>query len=174
MSVIVKAKGPADLLAMMPSLVGFAPERSFVLLAFRGKRTCGAIRFNLPSTTAETVLKRIATSAVGTLCKISGVDGVVVAIYTDEAIHAGGLPHSDFADVLGRRLRFSGFELRESLCQASGGWGSYYDEDTPVGGHPLSDIANSPWLRASQQRLCPTMPILRHALQTPRWPKEGG
>ncbi|MHA6670348.1 DUF4192 domain-containing protein [Homoserinimonas sp. A447] len=144
MSVIVKAQGPADLLAMMPSLIGFTPQRSFVLLAFRGKRTCGAIRFNLPSSTTEAVLKRIATNAVGTLCKISGVDSVVVAIFTDEAIGTGGMPHSDFADVLGRRLRFSGFGLRESLCQASDGWGSYCDADTPDGGHPLSDIANSP------------------------------
>ena len=144
MSVIVKAHNPADLLAMMPSLIGFTPQRSFVLLAFRGKRTCGAIRFSLPSSTSEAVLKRIATNAVGTLCKISGVDGVVVAIYTDEAFRTDGIPHSDFADVLGRRLRFSGFELRESLCQASDGWGSYCDADTPVGGHPLSDIANSP------------------------------
>jgi Domain of unknown function (DUF4192) len=30
------------------------------------------------------------------------------------------------------------------LCQASDGWGSYRDRDTPAGGHPLSDIANSP------------------------------
>jgi len=140
---IVKAKGPADLLAMTPSLVGFTPRRSFVLLAFRGKRTCGAMRFDLPSSTSEAVLKRIATSAVGTLCKISGVDGVVVVIYTDEAIGAGGLPHGDFADVLGRRLQFSGIELRELLCQASDGWGSYCDAETPNGGHPLSDIANS-------------------------------
>jgi hypothetical protein len=144
MSVIVKAQGPADLLAMMPSLVGFTPERSFVLLAFRGKRTCGAIRFNLPGSSAEGVLKRIATSAVGTLCKISGADSVVVAIYTDEAIGTDGIPHSDFADVLGRRLRFSGFGLRESLCQASNGWGSYWEQETPAGGHPLSDIAKSP------------------------------
>src|SRR5690554_270703 len=144
MSVIVKANGPADLLAMTPSLVGFTPQQSFVLLAFRGKRTCGAMRFNLPTSTSEAVLKRIATSAVGTLCRITGVDGVVVAIYTDESIGADGLPHDEFADVLGRRLHFSGIDVREMVCRASNGWGSYFDAETPVGGHPLSDIANSP------------------------------
>ena len=144
MSVIVKANNPADLLAMVPSFVGFTPRRSFVLLAFRGKRTCGAMRYDLPTSTAESVLKRVATSVVGTLCKISGADRVVVAIYTDEAIQSGTLPHRDFANVLGRRLEFSGFELLESLCQASDGWGSYCDADTPTTGHPLSDITNSP------------------------------
>src|SRR5690554_3645094 len=132
MSVIVKANNPADLLAMVPSFVGFTPRRSFVLLAFRGKRTCGAMRYDLPTSTAESVLKRVATSVVGTLCKISGADRVVVAIYTDEAIQSGTLPHRDFANVLGRRLEFSGFELLESLCQASDGWGSYCDADTPT------------------------------------------
>lgn len=129
---------------MLPSLVGFTPQRSIVLLAFRGKRTCGAIRFDLPTSTSAVVPKGVASFAVGTLCKIPGVDGVVAAIYTDETIRMSGLPHSDLAKVLGRRLEQSGFELRGLLCQASDGWGSYRDPDNPAGGHPLSDIANSP------------------------------
>jgi hypothetical protein len=28
-------------------------------------------------------------------------------------------------------------------CQAADGWGSYLDDDTPVGGHPLAQIAES-------------------------------
>jgi hypothetical protein len=129
---------------MLPSLVGFTPQRSIVLLAFRGKRTCGALRLDLPSSTSAVVPKRVASFAVGTLCKIPGVDAVVAAIYTDETIRTSGLPHSDLAKVLGRRLEQAGFELRGLLCQASDGWGSYRDADTPAGGHPLSDIANSP------------------------------
>jgi hypothetical protein len=144
MPIVVKAHTPADLLAMLPSLVGFTPQRSIVLLAFRGKRTCGAIRFDLPTSTSAVVPKGVASFAVGTLCKIPGVDAVVAAIYTDEAIRMSGLPHRDLAKVLGRRLEQSGFELRGLLCQASDGWGSYRDADTPAGGHPLSDIANSP------------------------------
>jgi hypothetical protein len=144
MPVVVKAHTPADLLAMLPSLVGFTPQRSIVLLAFRGKRTCGAIRFDLPTSTSAVVPKGVASFAVGTLCKIPGVDAVVAAIYTDETIGTSGLPHSDLAKVLGRRLEQSGFELRGLLCQASDGWGSYRDSEIPVGGHSLRDIANSP------------------------------
>jgi hypothetical protein len=144
MPVVVKAHTPADLLAMLPPLVGFTPQRSIVLLAFRGKRTCGAIRFDLPTSTSAVVPKGVASFAVGTLCKIPGVDAVVAAIYTDDTIGTSGLPHRDLAKVLGRRLEQSGFELRGLLCQASDGWGSYRDSEIPVGGHPLSDIANSP------------------------------
>jgi hypothetical protein len=55
MTVIVKASGPADLLAMVPSMVRMVPRNSVVFLAFRGKRTCGAMRFNLPTAATEIV-----------------------------------------------------------------------------------------------------------------------
>ncbi|HEY5320531.1 MAG TPA: DUF4192 domain-containing protein [Galbitalea sp.] len=144
MSVILKAHNPADLLAMLPSLVGFAPRESIVLLAFRGKRTCGAIRYDLPKSSSATVQKRVATFMIGTLCKLRGVDAVIPVICTGDAFGADGTPPAaDFAQVLGRRLRQSGFELRDLLCQASDGWVSYLEDDPPAGGHPLSDIADS-------------------------------
>jgi hypothetical protein len=144
MSVIVKAHNPADILAMLPSLVGFAPRESIVLLAFRGKRTCGAIRYDLPKSSSATVQKRVATFMIGTLCKLRGVDAVIPVICTDDAFGADGAPPAGaFAQVLGRRLRQSGFELRDMLCQANDGWVSYLEDDPPAGGHPLSEIAES-------------------------------
>jgi hypothetical protein len=144
MSAVVKANSPADILAMLPSLTGFAPRESVVLLAFRGKRSCGAIRYDLPKSNSATVQKRFATTMIGTLCKLRGVDAVVPVICTDAPFGADGAPPAaEFARVLGRRVRYSGFELRDLLCQASDGWVSYLDDDPPAGGHSLSDIANS-------------------------------
>ena len=149
MTVILKANGPADLLAMAPPMVGFQPRNSIVLVAFRGKRTCGAMRFDLPASTDRVVHKRIATTIVGMFCKLKAVDAALVIVYTDDAFGGSdAVPRADFAEVIGRRLQHSGFELRESICQAADGWASYFDTDVPVGGHPLAQIAESAVARA--------------------------
>ncbi|HWU57763.1 MAG TPA: DUF4192 family protein, partial [Microbacteriaceae bacterium] len=49
MQTIVKTTKPQDLLALVPHLVGFRPSNSLVLVAFRGKRTGGAYRVDLPA-----------------------------------------------------------------------------------------------------------------------------
>ncbi|HSP53517.1 MAG TPA: DUF4192 domain-containing protein [Cryobacterium sp.] len=147
---IVKTREAHDFLALVPQLAGFLPEKSLVLVAFRGNRTCGAMRFNLPEPTApEKVLKRIATTLVGTLCKIPDVDALVPVVYSDEPIAAvAGLPQERFVEVLCARARLSGFLLRDALCVAPDGWGSYFDPDCPAAGHPLSAIAASEVHRA--------------------------
>ena len=142
---IVKTKEAYDFLALVPQLVGFLPERSIVLVAFRGNRTCGAMRFNLPDPAApDRVHKRVATSLIGTLCKIPGVDAVVPVAYTDDRFAAvTGMPHERFADTLIRRAELSGFVVRDALCVGADGWGSYLESGCPAGGHPLSEIATS-------------------------------
>lgn len=149
MTVILKANGPADLLAMAPPMVGFSPRNSVVLVAFRAKRTCGAMRFDLPASGDRVVHKRIATSIVGMFCKLPEVDAVVVIVYTDDEFGVGdSVPQAAFADVICHRLELSGFEVRESICQAADGWASYLDDYVPVGGNPLTQIAESTVARA--------------------------
>ena len=150
---IIKAQKAQDFLALVPQLLGFVPETSVVLVAFRGNRTCGALRFNLPDEGApHKVCKRIATTLAGMLCKIPGVDAVVPVIYTTDAFGGTpGIPHERFAEILNRRLELSGFLLRDSLCVAADAWGSYLDPECPAGGHPLSDIAESPIFEAMDQ-----------------------
>jgi hypothetical protein len=143
---IVKAKRAHDFLALVPQLVGFLPENSVVLVAFRGNRTCGALRFNLPDPAApEKVHKRIATSLIGTVCKIKGADAIVPVVYTADAFSdAAGIPHERFASVLVSRAELSGFVVRDSLCVGADAWGSYLDPSCPADGHPLEDISSSP------------------------------
>ncbi|KGJ72565.1 hypothetical protein GY21_14600 [Cryobacterium roopkundense] len=143
---IVKTRKAHDFLALVPQLVGFRPERSMVLVAFRGNRTCGALRFNLPDPDAPTqVYKRIATTLVGVLCKIPGVDAVVPVAYTDESFSAvRGLPHENFVDCLVKRAEMSGFLVRDALCVAADAWGSYLDPNCPARGRTLDEITSSP------------------------------
>jgi hypothetical protein len=142
---VIKARQAHDFLALVPQLTGFLPRNSVVLVAFRGNRTCGAIRFNLPgSDVSSSALRRVASTLVGTLCKIAGVDGVVPVVYTDRSFRQlGGMPQQRFASALVDAAERSGFLVRDVLCVACDGWGSYDDPECPREGRPLSDIAGS-------------------------------
>ncbi|MET0956007.1 MAG: DUF4192 family protein [Cryobacterium sp.] len=153
---IVKTPTPQDFLALVPQLVGFLPEQSLVLVAFRGNRTCGALRFNLPRDGAgASELRRIAGTLLGTLCKIPGVDALVPVVYTDQEIGDGqdgttaDLPQGAFLRAIQARAGESGFLVRDALCVAADGWASYLDlglgrlRPGRAVRHPLSDIAAS-------------------------------
>lgn len=141
---IVKASAPPDILAMVPPMVGFLPRNSVVLLAFRGGRSCAAMRFDLPRVHTQAVHRRIANTLIGTVCKLSAVDALVLVIYSDDLFGSGcAIPQSDFAAVLWHRVEQSGFKLRAAICQAADGWASYFEPQVPRGGHPLDEIADS-------------------------------
>jgi hypothetical protein len=141
---IVKASDAQDFLAFVPRLVSFRPERSLVLVAFRGNRTCGTLRLDLPQSGARAVHKRIANTLIGMVCKIRGADAVVPVIYTDESVETRGtLPHDELVRKLIDRAELGGFAVRDALCVAVDGWGSYLDAELPEHGHPLSLIAES-------------------------------
>lgn len=146
MTLILKAPNPADFLALVPELVGGTLRDSVVLVAFRGNRTCCALRFDLPSSESAVVQRRVATSMLGMLHRVSGVDGVAVVIYTDLAA-AGEQPHGDLAEVIERRAEYSGLIVRDVLFVASDEWGRYPDlcgrgAVGSVGG-PIAQIASS-------------------------------
>ncbi len=154
MTHVMKASSTADLLAMVPHLLGYRPRNSIVLVTFRGSRSCGAARFDLPAHETPRVQRRIVTSMVGMVCKIPAVDAIVIAVFTDEGFaHSSEAPHQALAAMVERRIEQSGFELRQSLCQAPDGWASYLDDDTPAGGRPLAEIEASEIARDMPPRL---------------------
>jgi hypothetical protein len=139
MTAIVKAHNAADFLALVPYLLGFHPRDSVVLVAFRGNRTHGAMRFDLPKTDAALACKRIATTMIGMLCKLPEVDALVPVVFTDDPF-ADPVPRRPFMEVLIQRAELAGFIVRDALCVASDGWGGYLDRGTPPTGHPLDEI----------------------------------
>jgi len=151
MSPVVTTATAADFLALVPHLMGFEAQNSIVFVAFRGRRTCGAMRFDLPvlvesaaDDAGSKFYKRVATTLVGTVSKLSGVDGVVPVVYTDETFAgSSGMPRAAFVRAVIARFEFSGFDVRDALCIAADGWGSYFDPKCPPQGRALSDIADS-------------------------------
>jgi hypothetical protein len=167
MQTIMKAADDAALLSLMPHLIGMQPRNSVVLLGFLGNRTHGSLRFNLPVETGASaflVYKRVSKTLVGTLSKMPGADGVVVAVVTDETFGPSPVPpHLDFVAELTRGINRSRFVLKAVLCRASDGWAPYFDPNVPVGGYPLADIVNADI--ASQ--LPPDLPELFDAATAP-------
>jgi hypothetical protein len=150
MIAIVRAATTHDFLALVPRLVGFAPSESLVCVAFSGNRTCGAMRFDLPREAERSFHWRTATRLVGMLGRLDGVDAVVPVVYTARGF-AGrrgtnggtGMPEAAFVRAVTDAFRFSGFEVRDALCVAVDGWGSYFDAGCPAAGRPLELIRAS-------------------------------
>ena len=144
MTHVMKATSTADLLAMVPHLIGYQPRNSIVFVTFRGTRSCGAMRVDLPSSDSPRIQRRMVTTMVGMLCKIPDVDAVVIVVATDESFgESSEPPHQALAAMIERRVEQSGFELRQSLCLAADGWASYLDDHTPVGGRDLAELDQS-------------------------------
>jgi hypothetical protein len=147
MQTIVKAANEAGLLALMPHVLGIHPSNSVVLLAFRGNRTHGAFRFDLPQpTTARPALiyKRISRAYVRMLEKLPTADGVAVVVVTNDVFGESTVPpRLDLAVEITRTIEHSRFTLKSVLCQAGDGWAPYFDQNVPPGGYSLADVSES-------------------------------
>lgn len=167
MTTTIRATSPADILASIPVLVGFVPVQSVVFLVLRGSAQNAVMRVNLPDAASPAILKRFATQTIGMLCKVTEVEAIVLAVHTNETAGAG-LPHTEFVDILLRRLQQAGFRIHDALCRASNGWGSYLDSDTPSGGHPLSDLEESAAKFPREVRLTPPVALIPDATPAAR------
>ena len=144
MKTIVKASTAQDFLALVPQLVGFESEESIVFVAFRGKRSIGAMRYDLPVHESTSAHRRIATSLVGIVSRLPDVDAVLPVVYTAQPFMGEtGMPSRGFVRLLVERFEFSGIDVKDALCVAGDGWGSYLDDSTPPGGRPLDAIRDS-------------------------------
>lgn len=149
MTTILKTSEAHDFLALVPQLVGMHPRESIVIVVFQGNRTCGAMRFDLPPAGERSGFYReVATTIIGMVCRLPGVDAVVPVVFTDAPCgDSGEPPHRVYADVLVRRAVYSGFVVRDALWVAADGWGHYRGYGRS-GTHALSLIEGSEAFRS--------------------------
>lgn len=139
MSTVFRAAGAHDLLALVPALAGFRPERSIVCVAFSGTRSVGLLRHDLPRRARDRTT--VVSAIIGTLCRMPGVDGVVPIVYSDRRFtERGGPPERALLTLVARRAEEAGFLVRDVLCRARDAWGSLLDPQTPATGHPLAAV----------------------------------
>lgn len=140
MTTVLQATDSAAFLGIVPSLAGFTPRRSILLLPFRGTRTDGAMRLDLPQD--ETDLEAFADAAVGLVSRVAGTDAVAVVVYTDDQSHATRdglvLPHAVAVDELLGCAEEAGLRVVDALCVTPAGWSSYLDDDPEL--HSLAQI----------------------------------
>jgi hypothetical protein len=113
----LRASGPAEILQVIPYLLGFHPEHSVVIVAMRGMAVVVSARYDLdaPPEYAEPLCHSAASA---------GATGVLVALY-DESITGHPLAHRGYRDQL--RELFDKYELNEvdALAVGGGRWWSY-------------------------------------------------
>lgn len=149
MTTVLRATDSAAFLGIVPSLAGFTPRRSIVLLPFHGSRTEGAMRLDLPHEGID--LEAYADAAVGLVSRVAGTEAMAAVVYTDEEGQATPdglvLPHAVAVDELLGCAEEAGLRVVDALCVTPGGWSSYI-EDAPVL-RPLTQIPSPPEVPAS-------------------------
>lgn len=141
-STIIRTDVAEEFLALVPSIAGFAPRRSLVCVAFRGRRTVGVLRHDLPRRIADH--RALVSAVLGTLCRIVDVDGVVPIVYTDRPYPRGaGAAERRLLGTVVDRLESAGYTVRDSLLVAASGWASQFDPSAPATGHPIELIEES-------------------------------
>jgi hypothetical protein len=139
MTTIFKAATAADFLAAVPRLAGFSPTRSLVLVPFAGNRTLGVMRLDLPDDDSD--VERLASTFIGLICRIATADALAPVIYTEARFaDAPGLPSDRLMSALLTRADICGLDVRDALCVAADGWGSYLDPGCPDEGRSLDEL----------------------------------
>lgn len=137
MTTVIKASDAAEFLALVPALAGYRPQRSLVLVLFRGKRTAGVMRYDLPD---PGEVEAVASTTIGLACKVDRVDGFAIVVYTDDRLQTGpGAPlaWTELVDALALRAHVCGMRVVEALCVATDAWGSY----TEGAARPIAEVA---------------------------------
>lgn len=141
MTTVLKASGSADFLRIVPVLAGFTPRRSLVLLPFRGTRTHGAMRVDLPRDDVE--LDEYAAGAIGVIARVEEVDAVALVVYADDDPQPTPdglvLPQAVAVDAVLTCATDAGLRIVDALCVTPSGWSSYIDDDPKV--EPLEPVA---------------------------------
>lgn len=141
MTTIIKAANAADFLALVPHLAGYTPTESLALVPFRGNRTIGVMRFDLPPKDASDELDRIAATFVGMVCKLADADGVTPVVFTGDQFRTDDdIVHGELVRAIIRRADACGLHVADALCLAADGWGSYLDPECPPEGRPRSEL----------------------------------
>lgn len=135
MTTVLRASGSAELLGIVPSLVGFTPVESLVLLPFDASRTRGAMRLDLPR--SEIDLPSYADTAIALVARVERTDAVAVVVYTDDdAVRTPDglvLPFAvEVEAVVGCALD-AGLRIVDALCVTPSGWACYLDDEPRLG-----------------------------------------
>ncbi|MFL6070418.1 MAG: DUF4192 domain-containing protein, partial [Actinomycetes bacterium] len=118
---ILRASGPADIVQLVPYLLGFHPNDSLVLIAMRGRRIVVSVRNDLDAPIELVVPLCITTTR-------AGADRVVALLYAD-GISGPPLPRQSYVDELRALFAEHCLEEVDIIAVSDGRWWSYRCSD---------------------------------------------
>lgn len=131
MSKTVKAADARGFLSVVPSLLGYIPVESIVVIPFKGSMSLGAMRFDLPKYDAQ--VENVASTLVGMLCRVADADGAVVVAYTEQV----STQCTAILEAMEERMDMCGIRVQDVLYVAADGWGSLIEGAAP---RPVSEL----------------------------------
>lgn len=114
---------PAEVLAAVPYLLGFTPERSAVVLCMQGKQLGLTMRGDLDMPAYE--LREMLQARI----RADGADTALLVLFDPEAAVAGTRPGAPLAKSLIRTFRQDGILVRDALGVREGRYWSYLCRD---------------------------------------------
>ncbi|MWB99280.1 DUF4192 family protein [Agromyces seonyuensis] len=140
MTELITATSPAQLLAVVPALVGLEPTDSLVVVGFRGRRTFAAYRYPLPRPSRTGERDALVAAAVGTACRIPDLDAVALVCYSPRRFGGRAMPDRATAQAAAVAFERAGFRVLDSFVVVADGWGAIDDPDLPAGGRPRAEL----------------------------------
>ena len=151
--VVVKFSSPVDIVGAVPSLLGFHPAESVVVMCLRGprKRTGLTMRIDLidpkydEGFAAETARRVAADNA----------NGAIVVCYTEAPDEHDRLPRAGLVDELIAQLLRRGVSIAEALLVRAGRWFSYTCRQPccPREGTPIPAVAEGAVAQLEAERV---------------------
>jgi hypothetical protein len=142
---VARLSSPGEVLAVVPSLCGFPPAESLVLLSLHGARRCLGltVRVDLPDEHAEQDVAVLCAERV----RSDGADDVVVAVWSD------GEDRPGLVECVRDACTDRGIPVREALHVRDGRWTSYTcaGRCCPPSGTPLPHTSSALELLAAEQ-----------------------
>jgi hypothetical protein len=127
---------PADLLDLVPYLLGFHPAESLVLIGIDGCRVAVTVRIELLDTGSELYERMLE------ILDRSGVTSVAVLVYTAMPGAPAELPYRDLVSELTAVVRNGCLDVVEALLTTDEAWWSYLDP-TRAGSRHASSVKAS-------------------------------
>lgn len=152
---VLRCENTAEFLAALPFMTGYTDGHSLFVVLFRGSRSCGTMRIELPAAQSAADSASLIDGLVRILRDAGAQRGSPALVITTSQSFAEqrGTPWLRFAKRLQRRMKREGWEAREFAVVAADGWCSLRSE-TPETPRPLTEIIDSSMaqqLRVSEQ-----------------------
>lgn len=142
---VVTARGPSDLVAAVPYLVGFTPTNSVVVVSLRGPRLrCGLVaRLDLPDPADDLAAAR----SLGEFVRRDSPREVVVLVYAERTWNPASRPFQSLVDAIEGEFADRHVPVREAVYVMAQRFFSFTcanDECCPAAGSALTDTTSSP------------------------------